>query len=107
MVASKEVWHLRALEDKYHLHLDKQAMDPPEDLKKAMEGELFDGLDLDSGDTVRTLYEKALELERRSYQLFKDRAERLPKGAEQTICEELAAEEAEHIAILESQIKRL
>ena len=48
------------------------------------------------------LYEAALEMEKRTRDHFKRLARELPAGLEEGLYEELAAEEEEHVAMLET-----
>src|SRR6476620_11385837 len=68
-----ELDHLHELEEKYHAHLDRAA----------------------------------LELERRTRDHFRNLARALPAGLEKELCEELAAEEEEHVALLEGELDQL
>jgi rubrerythrin len=56
---------------------------------------------------VVELYQAALEMERRTRDHFKKLARELPAGLESELCEELAAEEEEHVAMLETELEQI
>jgi hypothetical protein len=70
-----------------------------------MAHEIFRGIDFHAGEGVRAsveeIYRRALELERRTLAHFQLRARTLPPGLERELYRELAAEEVEHVALLE------
>ena len=103
----REKEHFDELESKYHLALDAAVLAPSREAEQAIERELFAGVRIESDDGVRAIYEKALELEQRTHRFFVERGEKLPEGAERELCRELAAEEAEHVSILESELQHL
>ena len=53
------------------------------------------------------LYQAALEMERLTRDHFKKLARELPGGLERELCEELAAQEEEHVAMLETELELL
>jgi rubrerythrin len=53
------------------------------------------------------LYQAALEMERRTRDYFHKLAAELPAGLEKDLCGELAAEEEEHVALLEGELEQL
>jgi rubrerythrin len=54
-----------------------------------------------------TLFRTAIEFEKRAVAFFKERVRLVPKGsAEQDLYRELAAEEEEHVALLETEFQR-
>ena len=59
------------------------------------------------GASVRELYEAALEMEKRTRDHFRKLAAGLPDGLEKDLCLELASEEEEHVAMLETEIEQL
>ena len=65
---------------------------------------LFRGINLTEDSGVVELYQAALEMERRTRDHFKKLARELPAGLESELCEELAAEEEEHVAMLETEL---
>jgi len=100
--------HIEEIEEKYHVHLDENALTPPPDAREILEHWLFK--DLSPGATLacaRDLYSMAIQMERRTQEHFARRAVDLPAGPEREICRELAAEEMEHIAILETELAHL
>jgi rubrerythrin len=100
-----ELDHLHELEEKYHVHLDRAVIDLTPDAEKLLSEWLFRDLPLEGG--LRELYNAALEMERRARDHFRDCAAALPDGLEQELCLELASEEEEHIAMLETEIEQL
>ena len=99
-----EVDHLHLLQERYHTHLDENALRLRPDADALLSLRLFAGLD--PADPVQGplgLYDKAIVMERRTRDHFKDLSRTLPDGPEREICLELAAEEEEHIALLESE----
>lgn len=100
-----ELDHLHELEERYHAHLDRDVIDLAPDYEKLLSGWLFRGLPLE-GD-IRDLYRAAIEMERRTRDYFRASAAGLPEGLEKDLCLELAAEEEEHIAMLETEIEQL
>ena len=99
--------HLQELQQKYHLALPDNVLLPPPGLEAVLAQQLMPGMEIENGDTARSIYEKALELERRSAAFFEKRASELPDGPERRICQELAAEEREHVALLETELQHL
>jgi glutamate synthase (NADPH) small chain len=103
-MCDKEEDHLDALEEKYHLHLDPALRQPEHDTDRIFAEWIFEGIDLkDAGDHVLKVYDKAIEMERRTYDYFKARGDSLPPGVEKETYRELAAEEEDHIALLETE----
>ena len=103
----KEQDHIEELETKYHVHLEKEILAPAPDADKLLSRELFKGIDLkDSSGQVEPLYARAIEMERRTRDHFRKRAKELPAGPEKEIYRELAAEEEEHVAILETELEQ-
>ena len=65
---------------------------------------IFQGIDFtDPGEDVLAVYGKAIAMERRTRDHLKRRAESLPPGPQKDIYAELAAEEEEHVSILETE----
>jgi rubrerythrin len=102
-----ELDHLHELEEKYHAHLDRDVvatvLSATEEALLATW--LFRGLSVAGG--VAELYQVALEMERRTRDHFRKMARALPPGLEKDLCEELAAEEEEHVALLEGELEQL
>jgi len=100
----KEEDHLEELEQKYHVHLDPELRMPAGEADGVMSQWIFQGIDLgDAGEHVLQVYDKAIEMERRTRDHFKARADALPAGPDKEIYRELAAEEEDHVAILETE----
>jgi rubrerythrin len=107
-MARMEREHIDELQEKYHVHLDPRVLDMVFDAEETLASWLFEGIDLEVPEGVlRPLYEKALEMERRTRDHFRKRAEDLPPGFQKEVYRELAAEEDEHIAILETELAQL
>ncbi|MBZ5585251.1 MAG: hypothetical protein LAQ30_24210 [Acidobacteriia bacterium] len=99
--------HLHRLEEKYHAHLD------PEMAERASDEEILDsdwafrGMRVGEDSAVEELYRLALEIERRARDHFRGLAGRFALGLENELCRELAAEEDEHIAMLETELEQI
>ena len=99
----KEEDHLRELDEKYHVHLDDQIRKLPQAVDEELSAWLFKDIAFDDASHVTKIYDQAIEMERRTRDYFKARADALPAGTEKDIFSELAAEEEEHVAMLESE----
>ncbi len=100
----KEEDHLGELEQKYHLHLDPAARELPEEYGQLISKWIFEGVDFDNREGhVLALYDKAIAMERRTRDHFQARAKLMPPGPQKEIYRELAAEEEEHVSILETE----
>jgi glutamate synthase (NADPH) small chain len=100
----KEVDHLHYLQERYHAHLDDEVLTLRPDADTLLSDELFKGIDLESSaGGAAGLYDKAIEMERRTWEHFRRLSGELPDGPEKDICLELAAEEEEHVALLETE----
>ncbi len=102
-----ELDHLHELEEKYHAHLDREVVELSADESKLLSKWLFQGIGVTPESGVRDLYQAALEMERRTRDQFRKLARELPEGLERELCEELAAEEDEHVAILEGELEQI
>jgi len=100
-----ELDHLHELEEKYHAHLDREVVELSSSEESILSNWLFRGIQVTGG--VRELYEAALEMEKRTRDHFQKLAKDLPAGLEKELCRELAAEEEEHVALLEGEIDQL
>ena len=98
-----ELDHLHELEEKYHAHLDREVVELSADEQNLLSNWLFRGIHLTEDSGIVELYQAALEMERRTRDHFKKLAQELPAGLEKELCEELAAEEEEHVAMLETE----
>jgi rubrerythrin len=102
-----ELDHLHELEEKYHAHLDRETVELSADQDKLLANWLFHGIHLDQQTGLKELYQLALEMERRTRDHFRKLAGSLPAGLEKDLCGELAAEEEEHVAMLEGELEQL
>jgi rubrerythrin len=102
-----ELDHLHELEEKYHAHLDREVVELSADESRVLSKWLFQGIGVTPETGVRDLYQAALEMERRTRDHFRKLARELPEGLERELCEELAAEEDEHVAILEGELEQI
>ncbi|MGB9455206.1 MAG: hypothetical protein WCB12_04140 [Bryobacteraceae bacterium] len=102
-----ELDHLHELEEKYHAHLDRETVELSADHDKLLGKWLFQGIHLDQKTGLKELYQVALEMERRTRDHFHKLAGDLPAGLEKELCGELAAEEEEHVAMLEGELEGL
>ena len=100
-----ELDHLHELEEKYHAHLDREVVELSADKERLLSNWLFQGIKVDTG--VVELYRSALEMERRTRDHFQRLARELPAGLEKELCSELAAEEEEHVALLEGELEQI
>jgi glutamate synthase (NADPH/NADH) small chain len=99
-----EVDHLHTLQERYHTHLSDDLLNLSPRAEWLLEEELFKGIALDDPrGGPAGLYDKAIEMERRTRDHFNRLAAELPDGAEKEVCQELAAEEEEHVALLETE----
>jgi rubrerythrin len=102
-----ELDHLHELEEKYHAHLDREVVELSLDEQKLLSNWLFRGIRLTEESAVQDLYQVALEMERRTRDHFRRLANDLPAGLEKDLCLELAAEEEDHVALLEGELEQL
>jgi glutamate synthase (NADPH/NADH) small chain len=103
----KEEDHLEELESKYHTHLDPQLKQLPEREEQILSQWIFQGIDFsDAGPHVAGVYRKAIEMERRTRDHFQAQADASSAGAQKEIYRELAAEEEEHVSILETELEQ-
>jgi rubrerythrin len=102
-----ELDHLHELEEKYHAHLDREVVELSSNENSLLANWLFQGIRVTEASGVADLYELALEMERRTRDHFRKLAEGLPAGLEKELCGELAAEEEEHVAMLEGELEQI
>jgi rubrerythrin len=102
-----ELDHLHELEEKYHAHLDRSVVELSGDENKLLENWLFKGIRVSEDAGVKDLYQIALEMEQRTRDHFRGLARSLPEGLEKELCEELAAEEDEHVELLLGEMGQL
>jgi rubrerythrin len=99
-----EVDHLHTLQERYHTHLSDEVLDLRPDAERLLADDLF--RDIDPGDPrggPLALYDKAIAMETRTRDHFRRLARETLAGPEREVCLELAAEEDEHVAILETE----
>ena len=102
-----ELDHLHELEEKYHAHLDREVVELSSDEQTLLSNWLFRGIHVTLDSGIADLYQVALEMERRTRDHFRKLASELPSGLERDLCAELAAEEEEHVALLEGELEQL
>lgn len=99
-----EVDHLHTLQERYHTHLSDDVLELRPSAEALLADELFRGIDLaDPRQGPLGVYDKAILMERRTRDHFRALAESLEEGDQKEICRELAAEEEEHVAMLETE----
>ena len=102
-----ELDHLHELEERYHAHLDRETVELSADQQKLLSNWLFRGIEVSEKSGVGDLYQAALEMERRTRDHFRRLSRDLPAGLERDLCAELAAEEEEHVALLEGELEQV
>jgi rubrerythrin len=102
-----ELDHLHELEEKYHAHLDREVVELSGNEQALLDNWLFRGIHVTEESGIAGLYQAALEMERRTRDHFHKLAAGLPEGLEKDLCSELAAEEEEHVAMLETELELL
>ncbi len=103
----KEQDHLNELEEKYHLHFGHDLKQLSEQDEKILFGFIFHGIDFKNAEGYPLqVYSKALAMERRTRNRFLTHAKTLPPGPQKELYRELAAEEEDHIKILETERKQ-
>jgi rubrerythrin len=102
-----ELDHLHELDEKYHAHLDREVVELSADEQNLLSNSLFRGIHVTANSGIADLYRAALEMERRTRDYFRKLANELPEGLEKDLCGELAAEEEEHVALLEGELEQI
>src|SRR3954462_15218231 len=102
-----ELDHLHELEAKYHAHLDREVEELSASEDALLANWLFRGIRVGEESSITSLYQAALEMERRTRDHFQRLSRELPAGLERELCAELAAEEEEHVAMLEGELEQL
>jgi len=102
-----ELDHLHELEEKYHAHLDREVVELSGAEQNLLSNWLFQGIRVAEDSGIADLYHAALEMERRTRDHFQKLARELPEGLERDLCQELAAEEDEHVAMLEGELEQI
>jgi rubrerythrin len=102
-----ELDHLHELEEKYHAHLEREAVELSENEEQLLSNWLFQDIKFTEETGVADLYRQALEMEIRTRDHFRKFAADLPAGLERDLCAELAAEEDEHVALLVGELEQI
>ncbi len=102
-----ELDHLHELEEKYHAHLDREVVELSAEESNLLSSWLFRGIHVNKESGIADLYQAAIEMERRTRDHFRKLASELDPGLERDLCSELAAEEEEHVAMLEGELEQL
>ena len=103
-LSRKEEDHLSELDEKYHLHLNPDLRSLPAQQEKILEEWIFQGVDFrnDEGHVLK-VYDQAIAMERRTRDRFLEHANAFPDGPQKDMYRELAAEEEDHVAMLETE----
>jgi len=100
----KEEEHLNSLEEKYHLHSPLDLRQLPGEDEDIVFRFIFHGIDFkDMEGHILKVYDRAMAMEKRTRNRFLTHANTLPPGPQKELYKELAAEEEDHVAILETQ----
>ena len=102
-----ELDHLHELEEKYHAHLDREVVELSSNEENLLSNWLFQGLQVTQDSGVADLYRAALEMERRTRDHFRKLARELPGELAAELFFEPAAEEEEHVALLEGELEQI
>ncbi len=104
-MSQMERQHAEELNQKYHLHLGEETF---HDTGTPLPEPFFEDLCFfaETGD-VKRLYNCAIDLEKKTLDFFEKKASQMSCGKELNLYLELAAEEREHIALLESERDRM
>jgi len=103
-LSQMEYEHLENLAHKYHAHLEAESGQTAHPKIRQI---LLEGIEeVPAGERLVSLYGRAIEMERRARTFFLRQVETLEEGLEREIYRELAAEEDEHIALLESGLAK-
>jgi rubrerythrin len=95
------------LEERYHVHLDWEMVDLASNEEKLLSDWPFRGIRVKQDAGVADLYKVALETEQRAREHFRQLASQFPVGLENELCREVAAEEDEHVAMLQTELEQL
>ncbi len=102
-----EVDHLHELEEKYHAHLDPSVIDLDPRPEKRLSEWVFRDIVFTDETAASRIYEMAIEMERRTRDHFRKMATDAAEGSpDREIYLELAAEEEEHVALLEAEMEQ-
>ena len=95
---------LQELEKRYHAHLDRRAMELSLDAQDRLAHRLFRGICLSDHSGVRELYSAALEMERRTHDQLRRLEAKLLSGPDKETLSDLAAQDDEHVTLLECEL---
>lgn len=98
--------HLHELEEKYHAHLDRDMIELASNEQKLLSDWPFRGIRLREDAGIADLYQVAMEAEQRAQDHFRGLASQFPVGLENELCREVAAEEDEHVAMLQTELEQ-
>ena len=101
-----ELDHLHELEEKYHAHLDREVVELSANEETLLANWLFRGISVAGGQS-RSCTRPPSRWRSRTRDHFQKLARGLPAGLEKELCVELAAEEEEHVAMLEGELEQL
>jgi glutamate synthase (NADPH/NADH) small chain len=99
--------HVYELEEKYHAHLDWEMVEFASDEEKLLSDWSFRGIRVKQDAGIADLYRVALETEPRAREHFRQLASQFPVGLDNELCREVAAEEEEHVAMLQTELEQL
>jgi rubrerythrin len=100
--------HLAELEQKYHVHLDPEIRRLPAQAEELLSQWIFRGIDFrDDGDHILAVYNQAIAMEKRTRDHFRRQSDACQPGPQKEVYRELAAEEEEHISMLETERAQL
>ncbi|MFB3827937.1 MAG: hypothetical protein ACE15B_14290 [Bryobacteraceae bacterium] len=99
--------HLHDLEEKYHASVEPEMEQLASDEEKLLSDWPLKGIQVKEDAGVADLYQVALEVERRAREHFGQLASEFPAGLENELCREVAAEEDEHVAMLETELEQI
>jgi rubrerythrin len=100
----KEEDHIAELQEKYHTHLDPRMMELPEESGQIISQWIFRGIDFEDAEGhILEVYDRAIVMERRTRDRFREFGNILPPGPHREIYRELAAEEEDHVSVLETE----
>ena len=103
----KEEEHLNSLEEKYHIHSVLELRQLPEKEEDIVFRFIFHGIDFkDIEGHILQVYDRAIAMEKRTRNRFLVHADTLPEGPQKELYKELAAEEEDHVMLLETEKER-
>jgi len=96
--------HLFDLKERYHAQPGWEMVELASNEDTLQSDWPVRGLRIESSAEIADLYQMALTMERRARDRFYELEHEFPLGLENELCKELAAEEDEHIAMLETEL---